>query len=51
MVLHSLRNKLISEVPLTFASYPFFVWLGISKDLPLRTRRRPFWERWYSAFW
>ena len=32
---HSLRNKLISEIPLTFASYPFFVWLGVSKELPL----------------
>jgi 4-alpha-methyl-delta7-sterol-4alpha-methyl oxidase len=32
---HSLRNKLISEIPLTFAAYPFFVWLGIRKDLPL----------------
>ncbi len=35
VVLHSLRNKVLSEIPLTFASYPFFVWLGISKDLPL----------------
>ncbi len=32
---HSLRNKLISEIPLTFAAYPIFVWLGIQKDAPL----------------
>src|SRR5438046_7732457 len=32
---HSLRNKLISEIPLTFAAYPIFVWLGVRKDLPL----------------
>lgn len=32
---HSLRNKLISEIPLTFAAYPAFVWMGVSKDLPL----------------
>lgn len=35
VIRHSIRNKLISEIPLTFGSYPFFVWLGISKDLPL----------------
>jgi hypothetical protein len=33
--LHSLRNKIISEIPLTFLSYPIFVQLGIRKDLPL----------------
>lgn len=32
---HSLKNKLISEIPLTFAAYPIFVWLGVPKDLPL----------------
>ena len=32
---HSLRMKLVSEVPLTFAAYPIFVWIGVSKDLPL----------------
>lgn len=32
---HSLRNKLFAEIPLTFLSYPLFVWLGVRKDLPL----------------
>ena len=32
---HSLRNKIISEIPLTFAAYPLFVWLGVSTSLPL----------------
>lgn len=32
---HSLRNKVISEIPLTFASYPMFVWLGIRREPPL----------------
>jgi 4-alpha-methyl-delta7-sterol-4alpha-methyl oxidase len=32
---HILFHKLTSEIPLTFASYPLFVWLGVSKDLPL----------------
>jgi len=32
---HSLRNKIISEIPLTFASYPLFVCLGVSTSLPL----------------
>ena len=32
---HLSLNKLISEIPLTFAAYPLFVWLGVKKDLPL----------------
>jgi methylsterol monooxygenase len=32
---HSLKNKLLSEVPLTFAAYPLFVALGVSTRTPL----------------
>lgn len=32
---HMLLNKLMSEIPLTFAAYPIFVWLGVKKDGPL----------------
>ena len=33
--LRSLRHKVISEIPLTFLSYPLFIWLGVAKDPPL----------------
>lgn len=32
---HLTLNKLISEIPLTFAAYPAFVWLGVRKEGPL----------------
>ncbi len=32
---HVFLNKLTSEIPLTFAAYPAFVWLGVRADLPL----------------
>lgn len=32
---HVVINKFLSEIPMTFAAYPAFVWLGIRKDLPL----------------
>lgn len=32
---HVFFHKLTSEIPLTFAGYPVFVWLGVKKDLPL----------------
>ncbi len=32
---HVFFHKLTSEIPLTFAGYPIFVWLGVSKELPL----------------
>lgn len=32
---HVTLNKFLSEIPLTFAAYPIFIWLGVRKDLPL----------------
>ena len=32
---HVFFHKLTSEIPLTFAGYPIFVWLGVSKEGPL----------------
>lgn len=32
---HVFFHKLTSEIPLTFLGYPLFVWVGVSKDLPL----------------
>lgn len=37
---HIVANKLMSEIPLTFAAYPVFVWLGVRKDLPLPGAQR-----------
>jgi sterol desaturase/sphingolipid hydroxylase (fatty acid hydroxylase superfamily) len=34
-VWHVVRYKFVAEIPLTFASFPLFVWLGVQKDLPL----------------
>jgi methylsterol monooxygenase len=34
-VRRSLLHKLVAEVPLTFAAYPIFVFIGVRKDLPL----------------
>ena len=30
-----LRGKVLAEIPLTFAAYPAFVWLGLAKGTPL----------------
>lgn len=32
---HVIGNKFLSEIPMTLAAYPIFVWLGVRKDLPL----------------
>jgi plant 4alpha-monomethylsterol monooxygenase len=32
---HVFLHKLTSEIPLTFAGYPVFVWIGVSRDTPL----------------
>ncbi len=32
---HVFFHKLTSEIPLTFAAYPVFLWVGVSKEAPL----------------
>jgi methylsterol monooxygenase len=37
---HAVLTKLVSEIPLTFAAYPLFVWLGVETRAPLPSAAR-----------